>query len=350
MNQTAQASKLDQIVKNTVKHKYIFGAVAHVTSGEGAFSWLGAAGNMDETDPYFIASTTKIYITAILLHLRSQGQLQLDDKISQYLPKDLLSGIHVYKGKEYSYDITIRQLMAQTSGLPDYFGDQQKDGKSLQAEITQGNDQAWTLAQVLHRAKQMKPKFLPGTKGKAYYSDTNYQLLGKIIETITNESLHAALKKYVFDPLRLSNTYLYTDATDNSPKSLYYKSAPLTIPLAMTSFGPDGGIVSTARESMTFLRAFFNGEFFPVAYLPELKVWNKIFFPLQYGVGMARCKMPRIFSPFQPLPEIIGHSGLSGAFAYYCPEKDLYLTGTVNQVAQPSLSYQFMFKLIAAYR
>jgi CubicO group peptidase (beta-lactamase class C family) len=116
----------------------------------------------------------------------------------------------------------------------------------------------------------------------------------------------------------------------------------------MTSFGPDGGIVSTAKESMTFLRAFFSEKLFPIAYLPELKAWNKIFFPLQYGTGMARFKMPWIFSPFQPLPEIIGHSGLSGAFADYCPEKDMYLTGTVNQIASPSLSYKLMFKLITS--
>jgi len=116
--------------------------------------------------------------------------------------------------------------------------------------------------------------------------------------------------------------------------------------MAMTSFGPDGGIVSTANESMIFLKAFFNGKLFPKEYLDEMKDWNKIFFPLQYGIGIARFKLPRIFSPFKPVPKLIGHSGLSGAFAYYCPEKDIYLTGTVNQIHNAGLSYKLMIRIL----
>ncbi len=100
---------------------------------------------------------------------------------------------------------------------------------------------------------------------------------------------------------------------------------------------------------MTFLRAFFGGQLFPKVYISELTVWNRIFFPLQYGIGVARFKLSRIFSPFKPTPELIGHSGLSGAFAYYCPQKDLYLTGTVNQTAKPGLSYRLMIKLLNCF-
>jgi D-alanyl-D-alanine carboxypeptidase len=51
-------------------------------------------------------------------------------------------------------------------------------------------------------------------------------------------------------------------------------------------------------------------------------------------------------SPFQASPELIGHSGLSGAFSFYCPQKDTFLTGTVNQIADPSLSFRLMLKLL----
>ncbi len=192
----------------------------------------------------------------------------------------------------------------------------------------------------------MKPRFKPGARGKAFYSDTNYQLLGRVIEAIVGKRMGEVLQGFIFSPLRLKDTYLYDDSNDNIPLSLYYKTDPLRIPLAMTSFGPDGGIVSTAKETMTFLRAFCGGQFFPKEYISELTTWNRIFFPLEYGIGIARFKLPRIFSPFKATPELIGHSGLSGAFAYYCPEKDLYLTGTVNQVARPGLSYRLMIKLL----
>lgn len=281
--------------------------------------------------------------------MRADGRFQLEDKISKYISKDIISGIHIYKGIDYSSDITIGQLMSHTSGLPDYFQQKRESGKSLQSEITAGHDQHWTFEKVMDEVRKMKPKFKPGRKRKALYSDTNYQLLGRITEIITEKKINAVLKEFIFDTLHLKNTYVYEDSNDRTPVSLYYKTQPLHIPLAMTSFGPDGGIVSTAKETMIFLKAFFNGKLFPKEYLDELKIWNKIFFPLEYGIGLARFKLPRILSPFKPTPELIGHSGLSGAFAYYCPEKDPYITGTVNQIAKPSLSYKLMIKLLNCF-
>ncbi|MBC8509379.1 MAG: serine hydrolase [Chloroflexi bacterium] len=127
---------------------------------------------------------------------------------------------------------------------------------------------------------------------------------------------------------------------------MYFKENPLLIPLAMTSFGPDGGIVSTTEEMMVFIRAFFRGDLFPPDYFNEMKQWNKIFYPLEYGVGLARFKLPRLFSPFKPMPELLGHSGLSGAFAFYSPDKNVYLTGTVNQIHHPDISFKLMLQLI----
>ena len=66
---------------------------------------------------------------------------------------------------------------------------------------------------------------------------------------------------------------------------------------------------------------------------------------MQYGVGIMRFKLPRIFSPFRGTPEFVGHSGLSGAFAFHCPVKGLFLCGTVNQLTPPSLSFRLMMKL-----
>jgi hypothetical protein len=76
------------------------------------------------------------------------------------------------------------------------------------------------------------------------------------------------------------------------------------------------------------------------------KEWNAIFFPLQYGIGIMKFQLPRIFSPFKAMPVLIGHSGLSGSFSFYCPEKDVFLCGTINQIKKPSQSYKLMLKLL----
>lgn len=53
--------------------------------------------------------------------------------------------------------------------------------------------------------------------------------------------------------------------------------------------------------------------------------------------------------PFVSRPEFLGHSGLSGAFAFYCPEKELYLTGTVNEISRPDLSFRLMLKVVGLF-
>jgi len=307
--------------------------------------WQGASGNLSIDQPYFIASTTKLFTTAIILKLRAEGKLSLDDKISNYIDKSILSGLHMYKGKEYSQELTIKHLLSHTSGLPDYFQGKGTRGKSLENEITEGNDQYWTFEQAIERTKKMPPLFVPGTKGKANYSDANFQLLGKIIETITRKSYFENCKEFIIQPLGLTKTYLYQDSTDKTPKTLYYKSNKLNIPKAMTSFGADGGIVSTSTDMLIFIEAFFTGRLFPLTFIPELQKWNRIFFPMQSGIGIHLFKLPWLFNPTGAVPYFIGHSGLSGALAYYSPVEDIFLVGTVNQVAHPDISFKTMIKL-----
>jgi len=310
-----------------------------------ALIWQGASGNLSIDQPYFIASTTKLFTTAIILKLREAGKLSLDDKISHYIDKSILSGLHIYKGKAYSEELTIKHLLSHTSGLPDYFQGKGEGGKSLEDEITNGNDQFWTFEQAIERTKKMKPLFAPGAKNKANYSDANFQLLGKIIETITRKSYAENCNECIINPLGLTKTYLYQDAADTTPKTLYYKNNELNIPKAMTSFGADGGMVSSSSDMLIFIEAFFMGKLFSLSYIEELQEWNKIFFPMRSGIGIHLFKLPWIFNPTGAVPYFLGHSGLSGALAYYSPGENMYIAGTVNQVAHPDISFKTMVKL-----
>ncbi len=308
-------------------------------------TWQGASGNLTTDRPYFIASTTKLFTTAIIMKLRAEGKLSLEDKISKYIDASILSGLHFYKGKDYSQELTIRHLLSHTSGLPDYFQDKGASGKSLENELMAGNDQFWTFEESIDRSKKMSPLFVPGTKGKAKYSDANFQLLGKIIETITGKSYAENCQDRIIQPLSLTKTYLYQDATDEKPKMLYHKSKELKIPKAMTSFGPDGGMVSVSADMLVFIEAFFTGKLFPLSYIDELQEWNRIFPPMRAGVGIHLFKLPWIFDPTGAIPYFIGHSGLSGALTFYSPKENIYIAGTVNQTAHPDISYRTMISL-----
>jgi CubicO group peptidase (beta-lactamase class C family) len=170
--------------------------------------------------------------------------------------------------------------------------------------------------------------------------------LGEIIRKLEGKPLDEVLNQKIIKPLGLAHTYLYTNPADIRPAVLYYKNQTLQIPKAMASFGPDGGIVSTSGDMINFIEAFFSGGLFPKDYIAEMCKWNKIFFPMQSGIGMHRFKLPWIFNPFGSVPDMIGHSGLSGAIAYHAPEKNIFIAGTVNQVAFPDRSFRLAIKLM----
>lgn len=331
---------LQSVIEKTVDGKKVFGVSFAIKKD--TFVWRGSAGNMSLDQPYFIASTTKLFTTSIILKLRADGKLSLDDKINKYLDQSILKDLHVFKGKDYADEITIKHLLAHTSGLPDYFQGEGTNGKSLEDEIVSGMDQFWTFEQAIERTKKMKALFAPGTDNKANYSDANFQLLGKIIENITDKTFIENCEALIIKPLYLTKTYMYDDTLDLIPKPLFYKSNELKIPKAMTSFGADGGVVSTSADMLIFIESFFTGKLFPKEYIIELQEWNKIFPPLQAGIGIHLFKLPGFFG----MPELIGHSGLSGALAYYDPKDDIYVVGTVNQIAYPSQSFTVASKLI----
>jgi CubicO group peptidase (beta-lactamase class C family) len=127
---------------------------------------------------------------------------------------------------------------------------------------------------------------------------------------------------------------------------MLHGTRPLRIPRAMASFGPDGGIVSTARDQLTFLRAFIAGELFPRSFLDEMtSEWRRWRFPLDYGIGIMRFAIPRVMALGRAVPPMIGHSGASGAVLYHSPERDLSVALTVNQIAKRSLSYQLLSRI-----
>lgn len=340
----ARQKALQSILNKTADNKKIFGTSFAIKKD--AMRWSGASGNLSIGQPHFIASTTKLFTTALIMQLRAAGKLNIDDPIGKYFNPLLLFGLHRYKGKDYSSELSIRQLLAHTSGLPDYFMDKGPSGKNFMQELINGRDQLLGFDQIIKRTKHSAPLFAPGTHGKAHYSDTNFQLLGKIIEVITGYTYANQCDEQIIRPLSMKSTYLYSDESDTTPAQMFYKSRPLIIPRAMVSAGADGGMVSTSGDMLIFIEAFFSGQLFPKEYLAEMQVWNKIFFPFRSGIGLHLFKLPWLFNPTGAVPAFIGHSGLSGALAYWSPKENIYVAGTVNQVAYPDRSFRTMIKLV----
>lgn len=334
MGKTINEETLKQIAKNLTKSKNVFGATLCVESGDKSISWCGASGNLQPDDRYFIASVTKLYVSAVVWILIENKRLSLNDKICNYLPKELTKGLHILKGIDYSNEITIQHLISNTSGIPDYFFHKRPNGKTAASYLLEGNDEAWPLEKSIEYVKNMKPNFIPGQKGKANYSDTNYQILGRIIEVVTGKAIGEVFSEFLFDPMGLKNTFAYTNTSGETPSKFYFGKNELWLPEYMASITVEGGIVSTAQESMAFIKAYFNGDLFSKDWIEKQKNWNLLFGPgiFYFGVGLEKLFIPPIISPFKPIGEVLGFWGQTGSFAFYNPNTDLYFTGTTNQI------------------
>jgi CubicO group peptidase (beta-lactamase class C family) len=239
-----------------------------------------------------------------------------------------------------------------TSGLADYEADKPRGGKSVMSELLAGHDRAIDTEEAVELTRRMAPRFAPGTPGKASYSSTNYRLLGEIVESVTGKPLAASFRERIFDPLSLRRTYSFDWAAPRAgdkPATIFVKKTAIDVPKYIASDVADGSLVSTASESVTFLRAFFEGQLFNAELLPRMMTWNSIFFPLRYGYGLMDMRVPRILS-LVATPELIGHSGSTGSFAFSCPSRSLYLAGTVNQADSPRRPYALMINLANAAR
>jgi D-alanyl-D-alanine carboxypeptidase len=326
---------LNHELAKMIDNKSIFSAVMSVENSDKSISWTGAAGAIQADNRFFIASVTKLYVTAVIMRLIEENCIDLSEKIAKYLPEDIWGGLHNLNGVDYSDELTIYHLISNTSGLPDYFFHKLPDGRTVSDELMEGMDEPWPLERTINLIKDLKPKFKPGAKGKASYSDSNYQLLGRIIETVTGKDVGEVLNDWIFSELNLQNTYAYKDIQDTTPVPFYYKSKQLWLPKYIASVTVEGGIVSTAAEVLVFLKEFFNGRFFSRERIEELKQWNLILPPpgmFFFGIGLEKLWIPRIVSPFKPINEILGFWGQTGSFAFHHAQTDLYFCGTTNQI------------------
>lgn len=339
---------LDHLVTGWVGRGHVHEVVLCIDLGGERWSacggyWQGR--KVTSQTPHFIASTSKLFATAMLLRLQSEGRISLDDPVKRFFPDRELAGLHWWRGQDLTGQITLRHLLSHRSGLPDYFEGKRRDGSRFADHLFAGHDHAYGWTEVLRWTREeMRPHFPPGQGRKALYSDSNYYLLGEVIRRVHGSTLDAALTSLVTGPLGLEHTAFYHPGLPVLPLRLGARQ--LELPQAMASMPADGGVVSTAQDMMDFTLALFGGYFSASATLADLQDWRRIFFPLQAGAGLLRFVMPRWLTLGRRYPELLGHSGISGAFAFHCPERRWTLTGSVNQIHGRAKPYRLMMQAL----
>ncbi len=334
---TGVAPSLQRLLEKERARTNAHALLLRVETGDARVNFDGSSGDPAPGVRFPIASISKTFTAALTLKLADMGQLDLNQTMQNALPQHDLSDLHVIKGVAHGPALTIRHLLFQTSGLADYF----KGG--VEADMIHNKDRTIDLAMVLAMTRSLPPMAAPDS-GKAHYSDTNFQILGAVLEAVSGKPYATLLQDHICEPLGLRQTTTF-DA-QNPPLPLFHKSQQLTLPKSLASMDPDGGLVSTPEELIDFLRGFLEGRLFDPARLDEVHTWKPVFFPLQYGGGLMRFQLPRWMTLWRPTPKLIGHLGSSGSFVFYAPERDIYLAGTFNQTDLPRRPVGFMLKVI----
>jgi len=157
-----------------------------LTKGYGAADMEGST-PANENTPFQIASVTKQFTAAAVLLLVEDGKLKLDDTLGKYVT-DVPAK---WSG------VTIRQLLNQVSGIPNYTA----GGKLVK-------DKIYTSSEILGLVKDVPHRFEPGTKWE--YSNTNYFLLGMVIEKASGKSYASFMHERIFRPLGMKSTTVNT--------------------------------------------------------------------------------------------------------------------------------------------
>jgi D-alanyl-D-alanine carboxypeptidase len=213
-----------------------------------------------------------------------RGTPRLDEPVAGPLPGLLTNG----------QNITVRQLLNHTSGLPDYTADPE-----LFAGILENRQ--WQPRELVALAEKQPQTFDPGSAWT--YSSTNYIVAGLLVEAVTGRPLARELDRRIFAPLRLRHTSLPATARVSGYHAHGYITTELVPtadgqPLDVTGFNPShawaaGAIVSNAADLSTFFRALLSGRLLPPALLQEMKQTvaedptdpQKTF---SYGLGLRR--------------------------------------------------------------
>ena len=232
---------------------------------------------MDAGGYHRIGSVTKTFTGTIIAQLAADGELNLDDPISDYVD-----------GVPNGSAVTIRMLADMRSGVPSYTADE-----SFQEAYFADPYTVWNPDDLLRIGIASEPLFDPGTQFN--YSNTNTILLGKVIEKITEKSFQDVLQSRILTPLGLDQTS-FPGASPAFPEphaqgfTLQSPDATPATPVNATDWNPSWGwtagvMISTTKDLLVYGRALGTGQGLlpPQAQLDRLASFN----PAESGYGFA---------------------------------------------------------------
>ena len=262
-----------------------------VTTATAGTAQLGTSQPVPQNARFRTGSVTKTFVSATLLQLVGEGKLSLNDTVERWLP-----GAITGNGNNGA-NITVRQLLNNTSGLFDYAND---DGffatLDTPAAFYANRYHHYSPQDLITIALSHQPYFAPGA-GWAY-SNTNYIVAGEIIKAVTGNTWDVEVTNRIITPLGLTDTVAPGDTPTiagshaqgyhiftSNPSDRVYSD---TTEHNMTWAGAGGALITTASDENKFFTALLSGQVLAPAQLAEMKTVVPISNGVGYGLGIVR--------------------------------------------------------------
>lgn len=274
--------RLDSFFNSVNDYKQISGSILIAQDGnivtKKYFGFADLQNNIKNNDSteFTLASVSKVFTSTAILQLKDKGKLKLDDSFIKYFP-------------DFPYpNITIRNLLSHTSGLPDY--------ELYEKQINENSNKIFTIKDVIPSLKMWKQPLNPepGTKWK--YSNTNFCLLALLVEKASGLSFQKYIQQKIFSPSKMYNTFFLSEVTNMKDRNVainydhpfLYSSAYRNVDSMKqyrwrlynaSGFVGQGNIITTAGDLLKFDEALYSGK------LLKLSTLNEAFAPTKLNNG-----------------------------------------------------------------
>ncbi|WP_244237939.1 serine hydrolase domain-containing protein [Corallococcus terminator] len=317
------APRLQRALEVTVQAEDLPGATASLRFQD--CTWRGSAGvstvepatGLKAEDRLRVGSITKSFVSVVALQLQAEGTLSLDAPLATWVPDFPRAD-----------RITVRQLLNHTSGAFNY-----TDSQAFLTQAESSPGKTWSAEELISLGAAASPSFEPGARWE--YSNTNYILLGRILESVTGMPLAQQLRTRILVPLDLDSTGL--EGAEPLPPLTVRGHArdtrdgawmDLTDFIHPSAAGAAGALSSSADDLSAFYQALFERSLLAPAQLAQMTDWVATPIPDMPGYGLG---LVRAVTPVGP-----GHGhdgGIPGfsALALYLPERKASLAMLTNR-------------------
>lgn len=265
----------------------------------------GTAGPLS-TEHFRIGSITKTFVAAAILQLVDEGRVELDELIEAYLPATVPNG----------ENITVRQILNHTSGLYDYM-----KGEGWSTNRWRGDARFTTYSpdQLLAEAFRHEPYFPPGADFR--YSNTNYIVVGKLVEAVTGQPYSTVIEHRILRPLNLAGTS-FPGSEPSIPEPAVHASATLEdgqiVDVTEQNVSLDwaaGEMISTTHDLQAFFDALLSGDLISEESLAQMRTTVPMVMGFHYGLGLERFDLPCG-------GQLWGHGGQLLCYVTYAYQRD----------------------------